>query len=79
MVPTRNGRLEYNSQTTEATSKLGGSTQGLPTSSLDGEIDERIQGRKTPLQEKGMDAKKLMVESLCLPRDETSQIIWRGR
>ena len=48
-----------------------GSTQGLPTSSLNGKIDEHIRGQKTPLRDEGMDAKRLVVEPLCLPRDET--------
>ena len=51
-----------------------GSTQGLPTLSLDGEIKECIRGRKTRLPDEGMDAKRLVVESLYLPRNEMAQI-----
>ena len=51
----------------------------MPTSILDGEIKEHIQGRKTPLRDKGTVAKRLVVEPLCLPRNETKQIYRRGR
>ena len=56
-----------------------GSTQGLPTSSLDSEIEERIRGQKTPLRDEGTDVKRLMVEPLFLSRNETAQIVYRGR
>ena len=56
-----------------------GSTQGLPTSSLDCKIEERIRGQKTSLRDGRTEAKRLVVEALCLPRNETARVIQRGR